>query len=51
MAGSRILTVTPLPGEFTLKKKDGYTFADQSGRAVTLPGKPYLAIRIKRVKN
>jgi len=43
------LTVTPVPGKFTLKKKDGYSYADQAGRTVSLPGKPYLAIRIKRV--
>jgi hypothetical protein len=45
------MTVTPLPGEFTLKKKDNYTYADKDGRSVALPGKPYLAIRIKRVVN
>ncbi len=45
------MTVTPLPGEFTLKKKDNYTYADQEGRNVPLPGKPYVAIRIKRVEN
>jgi hypothetical protein len=44
------MTVTPVPGEFTLKKKDNYTYADKDGRNVSLPGKPYLAIRIKRVK-
>ena len=45
------MTVTPVPGEFTLKKKDNYTYADKDGRSVALPGKPYLAIRIKRVVN
>ena len=44
------MTVTPLPGEFILKKKDNYSYADQDGRSIALPGKPYLAIRIKRVK-
>jgi hypothetical protein len=43
------MTVTPVPGVFTLKKKDGYFYGDKNGRAVTLPGKPYIAIRIKRV--
>jgi hypothetical protein len=44
------MTVTPVDGEFTLKKKDGYFFADKDGRSIPLPGKPYMAIRIKRVK-
>lgn len=44
------MTVTPVPGVFTLKKKDNYFFGDADGRAVLLPGKPYMAIRIKRVR-
>jgi hypothetical protein len=44
------MTVTPVEGIFTLKKKDSYFFADKDGRSITLPGKPYMAIRIKRVK-
>lgn len=43
------MTVTPVDGIFTLKKKN-YTFADKDDRSITLPGKPYMAIRIKRVK-
>jgi len=43
------MTVTPVEGVFTLKKKDDYFFADEKGRAIALPSKPYLAIRIKRV--
>lgn len=43
------MTVTPVAGEFTLKKKDGNTCVDQNNRAVGLPGKPYMAVRIKRV--
>jgi len=45
------MTVTPVEGVFTLKKKDDYFFADQDARAIALPAKPYLAIRIKRVGN
>ncbi|HLP75326.1 MAG TPA: DUF5060 domain-containing protein [Candidatus Paceibacterota bacterium] len=44
------MTVTSVPGEFTLVKKDNYTFGDKDGRAISLPEKPYMAIRIKRVK-
>jgi hypothetical protein len=43
------MTVTPVEGAFTLKKKDGYFFADQDGRSIPLPAKPYLAIRIQCV--
>ena len=45
------MTVTPVPGDFTLKKKDNYSFADKDGRTVSLPGNPYMAIRIKRIDN
>jgi Domain of unknown function (DUF5060)/Domain of unknown function (DUF5605)/Protein of unknown function (DUF4038) len=44
------MTTAPVESVFTLKKKDNYFFADKDGRAVALPGKPYMAIRIKRVK-
>jgi hypothetical protein len=44
------MTVTPVDGVFTLKKKDNYYYGDRDGRSVPLPGNPYMAIRIKRVK-
>lgn len=44
------MTVTPVDGVFTVKKKDNYFLADKDGRSIVLPGKPYMAIRIKRVK-
>jgi hypothetical protein len=44
------MTVTPVPGVFTLQKKADYIFADQDGRSIKLPGKPFMAIRIKRVR-
>jgi hypothetical protein len=44
------MTITPVDGVFTLKKKSDHFFADEQGRSVELPGKPYLAIRIKRVR-
>jgi hypothetical protein len=43
------LTVTPVVGVFTLTKQNDYFLADKDGRSITLPGKPYMAIRIKRV--
>lgn len=43
------MTVTPVEGTFTLKKLDDYFYGDADGRKIELPGKPYMAIRIKRV--
>ena len=43
------MTVTPVPGVLTLKQKDDSSYADANGRSIPLPGKPYIAIRIKRV--
>src|SRR5665213_365348 len=42
------MTVTPVLGEFTLKRIDDSFYADANGRSIPLPGKPYIAIRIKR---
>jgi hypothetical protein len=44
------MTVTPVEGVFTVKKRDAYFFADQDGRSIVLPGNPYMAIRIRRVE-
>jgi hypothetical protein len=43
------MTVTPVPGAFALQKLDDYNFADAEGRAVPLPGKPWIALRIRKV--
>lgn len=43
------MTITPVDGVFTTKKKDRYFFNEKDGRSVTLPGKPYLALRITYV--
>jgi len=43
------MTITPLAGEFVTKKLDGYHFVDASGRSVTLPGKPGMAVRVRRL--
>ncbi|MDE1987251.1 MAG: DUF5060 domain-containing protein [Alphaproteobacteria bacterium] len=42
------MTIAPVPGTFTLRKLDDYNFADADGRAVTLPGKPWIALRIRK---
>lgn len=43
------MTITPVEGEFVAKKKGSYEFVDAQGRAVTLPGKEGIALRIQRV--
>jgi hypothetical protein len=43
------MTVTPVEGEFVTKKKGNYHFVDEKSRAVLLPGRPYMAVRIRRV--
>jgi hypothetical protein len=43
------MTVTPIPGTFVTKKKDDYIFEDLTGKSITLPGKPYIALRIRQV--
>ncbi|HWA28020.1 MAG TPA: DUF5060 domain-containing protein [Lacunisphaera sp.] len=43
------MTMTPVTGEFVTKKLDNYTFADATGRTVKLPGKPGMALRVRRV--
>lgn len=40
------MTITPVKGDFITKKKDTYYFGDAEGRSVSLPGKPYIALRI-----
>jgi hypothetical protein len=44
------MTVTPVEGIFTTKNKDQYNLKDADDRSIALPGKPYMALRIKRVK-
>jgi hypothetical protein len=43
------MTITPVAGEFITKKKDNYNFVDEQGRSITLPHRPYIALRIRRV--
>ncbi|MCA9169834.1 MAG: DUF5060 domain-containing protein [Planctomycetales bacterium] len=42
------MTTTPVADSFTLAKRDDYFFGDKDGRTLELPGKPYVAIRLKR---
>jgi hypothetical protein len=43
------MTITPVAGEFVAKKKDAYHFVDARNRAIALPGKPGMALRLRRV--
>ena len=43
------MTITPVECEFVTKKLDDYHFVDRSGRAIALPGRPGMAIRLTRV--
>jgi hypothetical protein len=42
------MTITLVDGVFEVKQRDNYVFADKDGRSVPLPGRPYMAIRIRR---
>ncbi|MEJ5258658.1 MAG: DUF5060 domain-containing protein [Anaerohalosphaeraceae bacterium] len=44
------MTITPADGVFEIRKRDNYTFVDKEGRSITLPGRPYMAIRIRRIE-
>ena len=43
------MTVTPVDGEFVTRKADGYSYVDAQGRKLKLPGKPGIAVRVRRV--
>jgi hypothetical protein len=43
------MTVTPLDGTFTLRPRDRYTYGCPDRPRIALPGKPFLAIRLRRV--
>jgi hypothetical protein len=43
------MKVTAIEGEFVTKKKDNYHFVDTNNRSVPLPGKPGMALRIRRL--
>jgi hypothetical protein len=44
------MTITPVPEIFEAKRRDAYTFEDQQGREVALPGRPYIALRVRRIE-
>lgn len=42
------MTITPVKQTFEVERISGYKFADKGKAAVSLPGKPYMALRIRR---
>src|SRR5262249_48417113 len=44
------MTVTPVPGTFELRPKDRYVYTCADRPKVPLPGTPYVALRIRRVR-
>jgi hypothetical protein len=44
------MAVTPVPDVFTLRKKDNYTYGDAQSRSIALPGRQWMALRIRRVE-
>lgn len=45
------MTITPVQGLFTTKRRGDYLFADKDGRSIPLPGRPYIVIRIRRTRS
>jgi len=43
------MTITPVAGEFVTKRLDNYHYVDVAGRTVPLPGKPGIAVRVRRL--
>ena len=44
------MTITPLKQIVEIEKLDRYTFVDKKKSKIKMPGKPYMALRIQRVK-
>jgi hypothetical protein len=43
------MTVTPVPGAFEMAKRDAYYFHDPKRPVLTLPGRPWMAVRLVRL--
>ena len=43
------MSITPVDGEFVVVQKGSYDFVDSKGREVSLPAKPGMALRIRRL--
>ncbi len=45
------MTITPVDKTFEIQALDNYSFVDKQNQSISLPGKPYMALRIKRIGN
>jgi len=45
------MTITPVDKTFELKVLDNYSFEDKQQQKISLPGNPYMALRIVRIGN
>jgi hypothetical protein len=43
------MSATPAAGDFVIKADQGYRYRAEGDRRIPLPGKPYIAVRIRRV--
>jgi hypothetical protein len=43
------MTITPVNDLFTMQRFSQYNFRTQGEKKITLPGRPYMALRIRRV--
>jgi hypothetical protein len=44
------MTITPVKDPFVVEKQGQYKFVDKNKSVIQLPGKPYMALRIRRIK-
>jgi hypothetical protein len=44
------MTITPEAGQFVTRKRDSYTFEDVNKRVVSLPGRQWMSVRVRRVE-
>lgn len=43
------MTITPVEQEFEIEKLNQYAYIDKKKAKITLPGKPYMALRLRRI--
>jgi hypothetical protein len=44
------MKIIPVKGEFSTCRRNNYEYGDQDGRTIKMPDKPYLALRLERVR-
>jgi hypothetical protein len=44
------MTITPVEKTFTVRKHTQYLFRDEAEQKIRLPAAPYMALRIRRVR-